>query len=95
MNAVVLAKKDDSSEFDEILFNDGCERYYFINYERGNWPKIFAKILQTMSEYKFVYYGPDVCSVEEILDGSPITLDELFKISKYWVENGNKPYFNR
>lgn len=95
MNAVVLAKNHDSNFVDRIVIGDGYERYYNINYERGNWPLICSSILQAMSEYELVYYASDICNDCDVIDGPPTTLEEIFEISKHWVENGNKPYFNR
>ncbi len=67
-------------------------RFYGHYHERGPWPQICAALLELMADptIKTVWYGGDCYD-----EFSPLTIDDLNKLSAHYVRNGNRPYYDK
>ncbi len=64
-------------------------RYYSPSYARGNWPAICSTLMSLFAADNVlkVWYGGD-CSG----DLAETTIQEVLDISKFYMENGDRPY---
>ena len=66
-------------------------RYYGPGYERGPWPEICGTLMTLFASpnVKRVWYFGDCSDIE---GQDPINIDAVLRISRHYMENGERPY---
>lgn len=70
------------------------DRFYGPEYARGTWPRICAALMSLLAcegVEKVWYFGD--CDDPE--GEQPITIYDVLTLSKFYMENGNQPYYRR
>ena len=70
----------------------GNGRYYVEEYARGDWPLLCSALMYLLAAEnvsKVWYYG-DCVWREEV---KPITIEDVLRISEFYMKNGNRPYY--
>lgn len=69
---------------------NSLSRYYGIGYERGPWVQICGVLMSLFASTNVskVWYCGDGYPDEH----HPVTIDDVLKISRHYMENGERPY---
>lgn len=86
----------DGDRRNNIIMINSLDRYYGEGYERGPWPKIFAKVMFALAHFPDarVYYLSDSHDFTQTDDNSwcEASQENLAKLWAHYLKHGHTPY---